>query len=108
MISIYTSDALNVYFNGNKTLALLVVLIAEHVILGFKFMLSTLFPILPRIVIEMIHQNESRKKKFLKKKKAKKEKTKLLEIVDRKKPLVNKIEQLKLRGGKLVNEINAL
>jgi hypothetical protein len=49
-ITTYTTDSLDNYFNGSKEIALLVIIAAEHLVLGLRFLMSKIVNNMPRWV----------------------------------------------------------
>ena len=47
MITTYTTDSLDRYFDGNKEIALLVIIAAEHVVLGLRYLMTKIVSSVP-------------------------------------------------------------
>ena len=60
-ITTYTTTSLDRYFNGSKEIALLVIIAAEHVVLGLRFLMSKIINNVPRWVRNQIRHAEKMK-----------------------------------------------
>jgi hypothetical protein len=60
-ITTYTTTSLDRYFDGSKEIALLVIIAAEHVVLGLRFLMSKIINYVPRWVRDQIRHAEKMK-----------------------------------------------
>lgn len=58
-ITTYTTQSLDRYFSGNKELALLVIIAAEHFVLGLRFLMSKIISSVPGWLRKQINYRES-------------------------------------------------
>jgi len=62
LITTYTTDSLDRYFDGNKEIALLVIIAAEHVVLGLRYLMSKIVNTVPEWLSRQIRYREMVKK----------------------------------------------
>ena len=62
LITTYTTNSLDRYFDGNKEIALLVIIAAEHVVLGLRYLMSKIVSTVPGWLSRQIRYREMVKK----------------------------------------------